>query len=398
MIGKWHVGHASWDMTPLQRGMDFFQGFMCSGAIEFMEKTNGNYYDMFTSVAGNNKAQPLGHVNSSMMADTVRSSDIYTEGAVRFIDNHVATASGKQPFFMYWAHQDPHTPLQSPAVYTSTAPCSSLADDTRKTYCGMMRSMDTNVESLMVELERKQLLGNTLVIFTGDNGGAPKNGGYNYPFRGSKGTLFDGGIKQLTWMWGAMLPSSLTGRWNDAIFHHADLLPTFLSLATSGHWRWHRSDYTLDGVDQWPTILGSQDSPRGSPGVAGTKDTLLNCIDDSGGLRLGDYVLLLNTKDDGWYPHPDSDGRFRQLAKNNRTKTPKAWSSKADKANYLFNVVNDPYQETNLYDTMPSLVASMTPILNAYIAVQGCYKCDTDKEDAATTAAAAVGYWVPWLD
>ena len=54
-------------MTPLQRGMDFFQGFMCSGAIEFMEKTNGNYYDMFTSVAGNNKAQPLGHVNSSMM-------------------------------------------------------------------------------------------------------------------------------------------------------------------------------------------------------------------------------------------------------------------------------------------------------------------------------------------
>ena len=41
-------------------------------------------------------------------------------------------------------------------------------------------------------------------------------------------------------------------------------------------------------------------------GVAGTKDTLLNCIDDSGGLRVGDYVLLLNTKDDGWYPHPDS--------------------------------------------------------------------------------------------
>ena len=43
------------------------------------------------------------------------------------------------------------------------------------------------------------------------------------------------------------------------------------------------------------------------------------------------------------------DGGFRQLDKNNRTKTPKAWSSKADKANYLFNVVNDPYQETNLY-------------------------------------------------
>jgi hypothetical protein len=51
-----------------------------------------------------------------------------------------------------------------------------------------------------------------------------------------------------------------------------------------------------------PTLLGLQSSPRGTPGVsAGTLDTLLNCIDDSGGIRMGDYVLLINTKDDGWY-------------------------------------------------------------------------------------------------
>jgi len=273
-----------------------------------------------------------------------------------------------------------------------------MTDESRQTYCGMMRSMDANVESLMVELESKLYLGNTLIIFSGDNGGAPKNGGYNYPFRGSKGTLFDGGIKQLTWMWGAMLPSSSMGTWDTGVYHHADMLPTFLSLASQGHWKWTRTDYVLDGVDQWPTILGLQTSPRGAPGVAGTMDTLLNCIDDSGGLRSGDYVLLINTKDDGWYPQPEADGTFRQLDKNNRTKTPKAWSSKADTANYLFNVVNDPYQETNLYDSLPSIVATMTPVLEAFIAVQGCYACDTDKEDEATTAAAAVGYWVPWLD
>ena len=50
----------------------------------------------------------------------------------------------------------------------------------------------------------------------------------------------------------------------------------------------------------------------------GTVDTLLNCIDDSGGIRMGDYVLLLNTKDDGWYPQPDEDGAFPKLDKNNR--------------------------------------------------------------------------------
>jgi hypothetical protein len=57
--GKWHVGHAAWEMTPLYRGYDFFQGFMCSGAIEFLEKTNGNYYDMFTTVDGDKKVQPV---------------------------------------------------------------------------------------------------------------------------------------------------------------------------------------------------------------------------------------------------------------------------------------------------------------------------------------------------
>jgi arylsulfatase A-like enzyme len=130
-------------------------------------------------------------------------------------------------------------------------PCSVMSDSTRRTYCGMVRSMDTNVESMMVELESAEFMSNTLIIFTGDNGGAPKNGGYNYPWRGSKGTLFDGGIKQVTWMWGAMLPEASRGTWSGSVFHHVDLLPTFLSLASSGHWKWTRTDYTLDGVDQW---------------------------------------------------------------------------------------------------------------------------------------------------
>jgi hypothetical protein len=42
--------------------------------------------------------------------------------------------------------------------------------------------------------------------------------------------------------------------------------------------------------------------------------------------------------------------------------------------------------------------ALRTPPLEAYIAVQGCYSCDTDKEQEATDAATAIGYWIPWLD
>lgn len=45
------------------------------------------------------------------------------------------------------------------------------------------------------ELEAIGLMENTLLIIASDNGGCPSRGGSNYPFRGFKHTLFEGGVR-----------------------------------------------------------------------------------------------------------------------------------------------------------------------------------------------------------
>jgi arylsulfatase A-like enzyme len=43
-VGKWHVGCAAWEQTPLWRGFDTFMGFLCNGQMDFSYKKNDGYY------------------------------------------------------------------------------------------------------------------------------------------------------------------------------------------------------------------------------------------------------------------------------------------------------------------------------------------------------------------
>ena len=224
------------------------------------------------------------------LSTDMRSSWLYDAHAEDFIRSHKASGSGA-PFFLYWALQDPHTPLSAPDYFLESEPCVDVADETRQVYCGMLRCIDTSVEALMVALSESGYYESTLVIFAGDNGGAPKNGGYNWPLRGSKGTLFQGGIRQASFAWGTMLEESVRGTTYYGPLHLVDMFPTFMSIATAGHWK-PTFDYELDGVDVWFALSQGATSPRNV--------TLLNAIDDAGGVRIGDYSFLYNVKDDGW--------------------------------------------------------------------------------------------------
>ena len=62
-----------------------------------------------------------------------------------------------------------------------------------KTYAQMMKSLDDGIGEVLRALDRADLARNTLVIFTSDNGG--ERFSYNWPFRGAKFTLWEGGIR-----------------------------------------------------------------------------------------------------------------------------------------------------------------------------------------------------------
>ena len=74
-----------------------------------------------------------------------------------------------------------------------------------------------------------RLWDNTLTVFCSDNGGKPVYGGYNWPLRGTKQTLWEGGVRSTGFVHGKMLERK--GAKCDELLHISDFFPTLINLA-----------------------------------------------------------------------------------------------------------------------------------------------------------------------
>jgi arylsulfatase A-like enzyme len=98
-------------------------------------------------------------------------------------------------------------------------------------YADAMMELDWEVGELLKKLDELAIADNTIVLFTSDNGAEISSwpDGGNSPFRGEKGTTFEGGFRVpalLKWP-GVIKPGTIT---ND-IIGSEDWLPTFLAAA-----------------------------------------------------------------------------------------------------------------------------------------------------------------------
>lgn len=112
----------------------------------------------------------------------------------------------------------------------------------------MVNTVDDAVKDIVESFKSLGLWENTLVVFTTDNGGGDMYGGNNYPLRGFKTTLWEGGVRGVGFVHGAGLDNVVGTVYKD-IIHISDWFPTLVHLAglsTSG--------LDLDSYDVWHAL------------------------------------------------------------------------------------------------------------------------------------------------
>lgn len=100
-------------------------------------------------------------------------------------------------------------------------------------FLGMMDALDQSVGAIFEYLSDAGMLHNTIFVYTTDNGGAPVGSdggrGFNWPLRGTKGTLFEGGVKAGAFIWSPLIRRPR--RLSKQMMHIVDWMVTLYSAA-----------------------------------------------------------------------------------------------------------------------------------------------------------------------
>ncbi len=178
-------------------------------------------------------------------------SDRLTDEVLKFIEQN-----RQQPFFVYLPDHAVHAPYNpKPDLLKKYEHKAALGTDRRDdpAYAATIEAVDQNVGRIMDTLAKLNLTDNTVVVFTSDNGGTDR---YTAPLKGSKGQLYEGGIRvPLVVSWSGL---KRPGTRCDAPVCTVDWYPTLLELAKLEAPRNH----TLDGISLAPAFQGESEWKR----------------------------------------------------------------------------------------------------------------------------------------
>jgi arylsulfatase A-like enzyme len=227
LVGKWHLGLAS-SLNPTKRGFDEFFGFLGS---------ESPYYNA-----------PLLR-GTTKITETAYLTDAFTREAVSFIQRHAT-----QPFFLYLAYNAVHKPYNTPPKsYMDRV--ANIANSSRRIYAAMTLALDDGVGQVLQTLQQQNLLNNTLVFFLSDNGARQTGFTRNYPLRGYKFNVLEGGIHvPFVVQWTGVLPAHVV---YDPPVSSLDIVAT-VAAATGSQLP---NDRVYDGLNLIPYLTGSQVSP-----------------------------------------------------------------------------------------------------------------------------------------
>ena len=236
-FGKWGLGDAETAGVPTKQGFIEFFGYL--------HQIHAHTY--FPEFLWHNERKHMmpGNANG---ARGEYSADVIAERSLEFIRQH-----RDERFFLYAAFTLPHGRFEVP----NDEPYSSREwPEAERKFASMVTRLDGHVGRILTLLEELKLDRDTIVFFTSDNGGVSADGHdvkrfrSNGPFRGQKGTLYEGGIRvPMIVRWPGRVAAKTT---SDVPWGFWDFLPTAAALAGT------RAPGGLDGLSMVPTILGDK--------------------------------------------------------------------------------------------------------------------------------------------
>lgn len=233
--GKWGVGGRGSTGVPEIHGFDDFFGY-------YDQVHAHSFYPPYL-VRNSEEVSLAGNVGGRS-GETYSHYEIMNE-ALAFI-----RSKKDQPFFCYLPITPPHgmydIPADDPAwtLYENDDWMNDPSvDQEAKNYAAMVSMVDRNLGEVLDLLQELSLEENTIVFFTGDNGGQDRFKTKEHPrgyfgpnvhpetgveFRAGKGSLYEGGLKiPFAVRWPGKIEA---GRTSDLLFAQYDIMPTLAEL------------------------------------------------------------------------------------------------------------------------------------------------------------------------
>lgn len=271
----------TWEAYPTKRGFDYFFGYV-------RHRDGHNHYPAHHVADRGPMELYDGNEEISAKLTGCYTTDLFTARAKNYIQEH-KKSNKEQPFFMYLAYDTPHAGLEIPSMaypegggvsggvqfigedgnYINTAKGNVNTfihpeyrnndwPEVQQRHASMVRRIDNAVGDLVQLLQDLDIDGETLIVFTSDNGPHLESYGYgDYAptFFESFGNM--DGTKRDTWEGGIRVPTLV--RWpgkiqkstqNDTPSGFHDWLPTFAEVGGVP------APANTDGRSLWPILSG----------------------------------------------------------------------------------------------------------------------------------------------
>ena len=254
-FGKWGCGGRGSTGVPEKHGFDTFFGY-------YDQVHAHTYFPPY--LLRNSKEVPLAG-NEGLSKGKTYSQYAIHEAAIQFIRENQ-----KKRFFVYLPYTPPHGSFDIP----DSDPAWALYQDKpwpepARRYASMVTMLDRQVGEILALLKELGIEKNTLVMFSGDNGGADYFSSADFPrgihsankhptsgleYRGKKGNLYEGGLRvPFVAAWPSVIPA---GRSTDTLAYFPDILPTLAECAGA------ELPKGIDGISLVPTLFGKGEQKK----------------------------------------------------------------------------------------------------------------------------------------